>query len=464
MDKKIYDKNYEWIDLKFTDLIGNFHHITLPFKNLEDIRKNGVGFDSSSCAGFKGVEGGDMLLFPDENTAFQDPFFPEPTLSFFCYIKEADTKGDYLRDPRGIALKAQNYMKKEGIADEILFGPEFEFYIFDRVIVNNTKNVSEYKIESYEGRLGFDGSFVNDTGEFIGEKSGYHAIPPKDKFTRIRGEISKTIMDYGIDLIYHHHEVGLAQNEIEIKRYGILKSGDNIQIIKYFIKNICYQNELSATFMPKPLFGMPGNGMHFHQHLFKNGKNLFFGNGYGGLSKIGEYYVGGLLKHGKSLLAFTNPSTNSYKRLVKGFEAPIKLFYSLANRSAAIRIPKYATSENEKRIEFRPPDATSNPYLATTAMLMAGLDGIKKKISLKENNFGPFEGDLEKMDKNIVEKIDSCPTNLLGALEELKKDYDYLLEGDVFNKDLIKGYIDYKEKEALDIEKRPHPYEFELYF
>ncbi|HAF07146.1 MAG: glnA [candidate division TA06 bacterium 32_111] len=460
----IKDRDFKWIDLKFSDLIGNFHHLTLPAKNYDEIKKNGVGFDSSSCPGFKSVEGGDMVLIIDEDSAFIDPFFEEPTISYFCYIKEADTRSEYLRDPRTVSLKAHEYMRNEGIADDVLFGPEFEFYIFDRVVVNNSENISEYRIESYEGKFGFGDGEVNESGEFLMKKSGYHSIPPKDKFTDIRGKISKTIIEHGIDLIYHHHEVGSAQNEVEIKRYPILKTGDNVQIIKYFIKNVCYKNDLSATFMPKPLYNMPGNGMHFHQHLFKDGKNLFFGNGYGGLSQIGEYYVAGLLKHGKSLLAFTNPSTNSYKRLVKGFEAPVKLFYSLANRSAAIRIPKYATSENEKRIEFRPPDATCNPYLATAAMLMAGLDGIKNKISLKDNNFGPFDQDLEKMEKSIVERIDSCPTNLIEALEELKKDHDYLLQGGVFTEDLIKGYIEYKEKEALEIAKRPHPYEFELYF
>ncbi|MEO0288564.1 MAG: type I glutamate--ammonia ligase [candidate division WOR-3 bacterium] len=460
----IKDKDFKWIDLKFTDLVGNFHHLTLPAKNYNEIKENGVGFDSSSCPGFKSVEGGDMVLMIDEETGFEDPFFEEPTISYFCFIKEADTRKDYSRDPRTVALKAQEYLKKEKIATDVLFGPEFEFYIFDRVVVNNKENLAEYKIESYEGKFGFDDSYINESGEFLMKKAGYHSIPPKDKFTDIRSKISKVIIDYGIDLIYHHHEVGSAQNEIEIKRYPLLATGDNIQIIKYFIKNVCYQNNLSATFMPKPLYGMPGNGMHFHQHLFNGNKNLFFGNGYGGLSEIGEYYVAGLLKHGKSLLAFTNPSTNSYKRLVKGFEAPVKLFYSLANRSAAIRIPKYATSESEKRIEFRPPDGTCNSYLATAAMLMAGIDGIKNKISLKDNNFGPYEEDLEKMDKKVVEKIDSCPTNLLEALEELKKDHDYLLAGGVFTEDLINGYIEYKEKEALEMEKRPHPFEFELYF
>jgi len=355
MPKKTKKENlldkYKWIDLKFSDLVGNMHHITLPMSNLHDALVNGVGFDSSSCPGFKSVEGGDMVLMPEVDSAFDELFATEPTLSFFCSIKEADTKGDYNRDPRGIAKRGEEYLKKTKIGDDILFGPEFEFYIFDRVVVNNKENISEYRIESYEANMSIDGDTVNSSGEFVSKKGGYHVLPPKDKFQALRNEISNAIMDYGVNLIYHHHEVGSGQNEIEIKRYPLTMTGDNVQIIKYFIKMIAYKYEMSATFMPKPLYNMPGTGMHYHQHIFKNGKNMFYDkNGYGGLSKTAEYYVGGLLKHGRALLAFTNPSTNSYKRLVPGFEAPVKLFYSLANRSSAIRIPKYATSETEKRI------------------------------------------------------------------------------------------------------------------
>ncbi|MGE3063480.1 MAG: type I glutamate--ammonia ligase [bacterium] len=457
-------EKYKWIDLKFTDLIGGMHHITLPIKNIDEVRKYGVGFDSSSCPGFKSVEGGDMVLMIDEKSAFEEPFTDEPTLSFFCNIKEADTRYDYERDPRGISERAENYLRKEKLGDDILFGPEFEFYIFDRVSVKNSENITECRIESYEANMPMGGENINETGEFLQKKQGYHSMPPKDKFQSLRSQISKAILDYGIDLIYHHHEVGAGQNEIEIKRYPLMKTGDNIQIIKYFIKMIAYQNSMSATFMPKPMYNMPGTGMHYHQHIFKDNKNLFYGKEYGGLSKFAEYYVAGLLKHGRSLLAFTNPSTNSYKRLVPGFEAPVKLFYSLANRSSAIRIPKYATSENEKRIEFRPPDATANPYLACAAMLMAGIDGVKNKISLKDNNFGPFDINIEKADKRMLEKVDSCPTSLNEALKALKDDNEYLLKGGVFSKQTIDSYIEYKEKESLEMNKRPHPYEFELYF
>jgi len=455
---------FKWIDLKFSDLMGNMHHITLPIKNLDEIRKYGVGFDSSSCPGFKSVEGGDMVLMIDENTAFNEPFSNEPTVSFFCRVKEADTRKDYDRDPRGIAARAEEYLKDQSIGDEILFGPEFEFYVFDRVNVKNSENITECRIESYEANMSIEKEDVNETGEFLQKKQGYHAMPPKDKFQSLRQEISNAIMNYGIDLLYHHHEVGAGQNEIEIKRYPLVKTGDNIQIIKYFIKMISYKFELSATFMPKPMFNMPGTGMHFHQHIFKNKKNLFYGDEYGGLSKLAEYYVAGLLRHGRSLLAFTNPSTNSYKRLVPGFEAPVKLFYSLANRSSAIRIPKYATSEGEKRIEFRPPDGTANPYLACAAMLMAGIDGIKNKISLKDNNFGPFDINMEHADKKILDKVKSCPASLQEALQALKDDNEFLLKGNVFSKQMIESYIEYKEREALDMNKRPHPYEFELYF
>jgi len=455
---------YKWIDLKFSDLIGNFHHITLPIKNFDEIKKNGVGFDSSSCPGFKSIEGGDMVLMIDEETMYEEPFAEEPTLSFFCNIKEADTKKDYERDPRGVALRAANYLKNQGIGDKILFGPEFEFYIFDRVSIKNTENISQFGIESYEANMSIGDDEVNESGEFLHKKEGYHAIPPKDTFFKLRQEISKIIMEYGIDLIYHHHEVGAGQNEIEIKRYPLVKTGDNIQIIKYFIKMISYQLNMSATFMPKPMLNMPGTGMHYHQHIFKTGRNIFYGKEYGGLSKLAEYYIAGLLSHSGAILAFTNPSTNSYKRLVPGFEAPVKLFYSIANRSSAIRIPKYATSEGEKRIEFRPPDGTANPYLACSAMLMAGIDGIKNKISLKENNFGPFDINIEHTDKKVLEKIKSCPTSLLEALDELKNDNGFLIKGDVFSKSMIEAYIEYKKKEALDMNKRPHPYEYELYF
>lgn len=469
MPKKVQKENlldrYKWIDLKFTDLMGSMHHITLPIGNIHDAVKNGVGFDSSSCPGFKSVEGGDMVLMPELETAFEEPFAPEPTISLFCSIKEADTRADYSRDPRGIAKRGEEYLRKTKTGDDILFGPEFEFYVFDKVVVNNRENVSEYRIESYEANMSMDCETVNSSGEFVTRKGGYHVLPPKDKFHALRTEIANAINEYGIDLIYHHHEVGSGQNEIEIKRYPLAMTGDNVQIIKYFIKMIAYKYELSATFMPKPLFNMPGTGMHYHQHIFKNGKNVFYDkNGYGGLSKTAEYYVGGLLKHGRALLAFTNPSTNSYKRLVPGFEAPVKLFYSLANRSSAIRIPKYATSETEKRIEFRPPDGTANPYLACTAMLMAGLDGVKNRISPKDNNFGPFDMDLEKMDRKVIDSIGSCPASLEEALDALKADHKFLLEGGVFSKDMIDAYISYKAKESSDMSKRPHPYEFELYF
>lgn len=458
-------KDYKWVDLKYTDLMGNFHHVTLPSENFEDAVRHGVGFDSSSCAGFKSLEGGDMVLIPDQDSAFEDPFSSDRTLSFFCNIYEADTKKEYARDPRNIAQRAHKYLQKSGIADNVLFGPEFEFYVFDRVIVENKENISGVRIESYEGNFGADSEPVNESGEFIPGKSGYHAHGPNDKFQELRNEMSETISNLGIKLIYHHHEVGPGQNEIEIKRYPITLTGDYTQLIKRIIKYTAYQNDLSATFMPKPLYNMPGTGMHFHQHLFKGKKNLFFDDkNYGGLSKLAEYYVSGLLKHGRALLAFTNPSTNSYKRLIPGFEAPVKLFYSLANRSSAVRIPKYATSKEEKRIEFRPPDATSNPYIACSAMLMAGLDGIKKKIDPKKNGFGPYDMNMETASEDIINSITSCPASLQEALEALKEDHDFLLEGGVFTKDTIDAFIKYKEKEIKDVQQRPHPFEFELYF
>ncbi|MDY6787194.1 MAG: glutamine synthetase, partial [candidate division WOR-3 bacterium] len=281
----------------------------------------------------------------------------------------------------------------------------------------------------------------------------------------IRNEISERIIDMGIDLIYHHHEVAPGQNEIEIKRYPLLKTGDITQSIKNIIKKTSGKYAKTATFMPKPMYNMPGSGMHYHQHLFKGNENLFYDNeGYGGLSQTAEYYIAGLLKHGRALLAFTNPSTNSFKRLVPGFEAPVKLFYSLANRSSAVRIPKYATSEFEKRIEFRPPDATANPYLACSAMLLAGIDGIINKIPLKENYFGPYDMNMEQASADIRDNISSCPSSLSEALEALENDRDFLLKGGVFTDDVIDAFIAYKQNELRIINERPHPFEFEIYY
>ena len=467
MNTKKFDKRnlkkYKWIELKFSDIAGKMHRVNLPSSRFDHMMKNGVGFDSSSCSGFKTVEGGDMVLMPDLYTAHENSN-DRDTIAFFCDIVEADTKRGYERDPRSIAKKTHQYMLKTGIADNAMFGPEFEFYLLDRVQVINSENVCSSSIELFEGNLTFD-NIRNNTGEFLGKHNGYHSMHPKDKSEFIRREISQNLIDLGIELIYHHHEVGAGQNEIEIVRYPLLMTGDYTQLIKSIIKSVSYENGLSATFMPKPMYNMPGSGMHFHQHLFKKRKNLFYSkSGYGGLSKTAEYYIAGLLKHGRALLAFTNPSTNSYKRLVPGFEAPVKLFYSLANRSSAIRIPKYATSSTEKRIEFRPPDGTANPYLACSAMLLAGLDGIRNKISLKNNNFGPYNMNMESAPSEIRDNIKSCPVSLDEALDALKQDKDFLTDSGVFSNAMIEAYIDYKHIESADMMKRPHPHEFDLYF
>lgn len=467
MHKKLFDKNnlkkYKWIELRFSDVSGKMHRVNLPASRFSHMMKHGVGFDSSSCSGFKSVEGGDMVLMPDIHTAHEN-CNDSDTVSFFCDIVEADNKKGYERDPRSIAKRAHQYMMKTGIADDAMFGPEFEFYLFDRVQVTNNEHICKAEIELFEGNMTFDDA-KNDTGEFLGKNNGYHCTYPKDRSESIRRDISEQLIKTGIELIYHHHEVGAGQNEIEIVRYPLLQTGDYTQLIKHTIKSISYANGMSATFMPKPMYNMPGSGMHFHQHLFKKGKNLFYSkNGYGGLSKTAEYYIAGLLKHGRALLAFTNPSSNSYKRLVPGFEAPVKLFYSLANRSSAIRIPKYATSRDEKRIEFRPPDGTANPYLACSAMLLAGLDGIKKRISLKDNNFGPYDMNMESAAPSIKDNVKSCPVSLDEALNALKNDSSFLTETGVFSEPMIEAYIEYKHAESADMMKRPHPYEFELYF
>jgi len=464
MEKYIKDNNIKMIDLKFCDLFGRLHHITVPSARCKDgLFDEGVGFDSSSIAGFKSLESGDMALLPDINTAFPDEFCNLSTLSFLCNIVEADTKNPFHRDPRYIARKAEDYLKNTGIADESRWGPEYEYYMFDNVKYKNNTFKSGYEVISEEANQFEDTEDL--TGLPIRKGKGYHAIPPMDKLNDLRSESVEILEDIGIPVKYHHHEVGgPGQSEIEVNLNGLRKSADNGMIIKYIIKMTADIYGMIATFMPKPLFDEAGNGMHFHQHLFKNGKPLFYDeNGYGGLSELALNYIAGILKHSPALLALTNPSTNSYKRLVPGYEAPVNLFFSLANRSAAIRIPKYCTSPEEKRIEFRPPDATCNMYIAMSAMLMAGIDGIKNKLNPKELGFGPYDINIFEMKPKERKKIKPLPSSLNEALNALEKDYKFLLEGDVFKKDVIDTWIEYKRNELLIINRRPHPYEIELY-
>jgi glutamine synthetase len=462
--KFVQEQQIRMIDLKFCDIWGRLHHLTLTSSQFTPaILEEGIGFDGSAV-GLKSVKSGDMVLVPDLKTGFIDPFWRVPTLSFLCTTLEADTHLIFCNDPRNIAINAENYLKSSGIADESRWGPEFEFYIFDEVAYEDGINRSGYRLESEEADWN---SVEGGHGHYIPLHGGYHAIPPKDQLYHLRTEISLHLENIGIPVKYHHHEVGgPGQSEIETEMMGLVKAGDATMLIKYITKMTANTNGKTATFMPKPLFGEAGSGMHFHQHLFLNGQNVFYdSDGYGCMSKTAMYYIGGLLTHGPALLALTNPSTNSYRRLVPGYEAPINAFYSLGNRSAAIRIPKYANQPNTARFEFRPPDATCNVYLALAAQLLAGLDGIRQQIDPTDAGFGPFEADVFTWSEEKRKKIMALPNSLNEALAALEQDYDFLLTGDVFTEELIYQWIQYKRlNEDLPVRNRPHPYEMSLYY
>lgn len=451
------------IDLKFADLWGRWHHITLAESEFTpSLMEDGVGFDGSSV-GFKSVGSGDMVLVPDLTTGFVDPFCEAPTLSFICTTLEADTKAVFESDPRNIARRAEIYLSETGIADRSLWGPEFEFYVFDHVLYENEMNRAGYSVESCEAawRSGMPGH-----GHYIAHAGGYHAIPPKDALHNQRTQMTLHMQAMGVPVRYHHHEVGgPGQCEIETSLMGLLHAGDATMIVKYVTHMTARQYEQTASFIPKPLYGEAGSGMHFHQHLFKGDQNLFYDpEGYGLLSETALHYVGGLLHHGPALLGFTNPSTNSYRRLVPGYEAPVNAFFSLGNRSAAVRIPKYCTRPDEVRIEFRPPDATCNVYLALAAQLLAGLDGIRQQIDPTEAGYGPIDADVFSWSDERRAAIKPLPNTLKEALDALEQDHDFLLAGGIFHDDLIERWISVKKEEYYQVRNRPHPYEIELHF
>ena len=458
--KTIKKREIKHIDLKFTDFLGRWHHVTVPASRAgEKLFSDGVGFDGSNFPGLKTIESGDLSLLPDLGTAFIDPFRVELTVSFICRIVEPDSKTPFKRDPRLISQKAEEYLGTTGKADQSIWGPEFEFHIFDEIYLDNTKTNCGYEIIPSEGL------FEDNLG--LSESGGYHAIPPEDSLVDIRDRIVTLLEEAGIDVAYHHHEVGgHGQIEIELERAPITRMGDISMMVKYFSRMTAHESGKKATFMPKPIYEEPGNGMHFHQHLFKNKKPTFFSKeGYAGLSKLAHQYIAGLLFHAPALLALTNPSTNSYKRLVPGYEAPVHSFFSLGNRSAAIRIPKYATSPEQKRIEFRPPDATCNIYLSMAAQLMAGIDGIQRNLNPKDLGFGPFDIDVFQLKADKRNKIKSLPGSLSEALEALQKDHEFLVKGDVFSESMIEDWIRIKhEQDIAQIRNRPHPYEHQLYF
>ncbi|MEZ0397384.1 MAG: type I glutamate--ammonia ligase [Anaerolineales bacterium] len=460
----VKDYNVDMIDLKFCDLWGRWHHLTIPSSQfLPELMEKGIGFDGSAV-GLKSVKAGDMVLVPDLGTAFMDPFWDTPTLSFICTTLEADTHTIFANDPRNIAIRAEEYMKSTGIADESRWGPEFEFYVFDSVSYEYGVNRASYTIFSSEADWN---SAQGGHGHYIPLHGGYHAIPPKDQLYRLRTEMVRHLEKMGVPVKYHHHEVGgPGQSEIETPMMGLLQAGDATMIIKYVTKMTAHAHGQTATFMPKPLYGEAGSGMHFHQHLFKKGKNIFYDpQGYGCLSREAHYYIGGLLQHGPALLALTNPSTNSYRRLVPGYEAPVNAFFSLGNRSAAVRIPKYANQPESARLEFRPPDATGNVYLMLAAMLMAGLDGIRNRIDPTKAGFGPIDQNIFAWSEEQRASIKSLPSSLNEALRALETDHDFLTAGGVFHEDLIRQWIDYKRnQEYFAVRNRPHPYEMSLYF
>ncbi len=418
----------------------------------------GLGFDGSNFAGLKTIELGDLSLVPDIETGFIDPFSDIPTISFICDIVEADSKRPFPRDPRHIARQAETFLKKSKIADLSMWGPEFEYYIFDEVLVDTSHLTFGYEIIPCEGEQ--KGSFGLKT------HGGYHALPPEDKLAGIRDRTVMLLEEAEIGITYHHHEVGgHGQAEIEVEFAPLTRMGDISMIVKYFARMTANEAGMIATFMPKPIHNEAGNGMHFHQHLFKNGKPLFYSKtGYAGLSKTGLQYIAGLLKHSPALLAITNPSTNSYKRLVPGFEAPVNSFFSLGNRSAAIRIPKYASSPETKRIEYRPPDATANIYLSMAAQLMAGIDGIRNKLDPSKLGFGPFDVNVFEMTREERSRIKALPGSLAESLRKLEKDHSFLLEGGVFDKTMIEDWIKLKfDKDVWPVRNRTHPLEVQLY-
>lgn len=460
----VRDQNVRMIDLKFCDLWGRWHHVTISSSQFTpELLQSGVGFDGSSV-GFKSVRAGDMALIPDLETGVLDPFWESPTLSFICRTVEADTKVLFNGDPRETTRRAEEYMRSLGIATRSLWGPEFEFYIFSRISIDNGVNVASYRVDSIEAS--WNCSQGSGNGYFIPLHGGYHAIPPLDQLFNLRSRMSILLEDMGLPVKYHHHEVGgPGQSEIEIPMMGICEAGDASMLIKYVTKMVAVAAGQTATFLPKPLYGEAGNGMHFHMQLFENDRNIFYdAQGPNLLSQTALYFIGGLLTHAPALLAFTNPSTNSYRRLVPGFEAPINAFFSSGNRSAAIRVPKYATEPHEVRFEFRPPDGTCNPYLAMAAMLMAGIDGIRNKIDPSANGFGPIDDDIFSWTPERRATIKSLPTSLDEALHALKADTQFLLEGDVFNEGMIREWIRRKAEEEYRVRLHPHPYEVELYY
>ncbi len=461
----VEDEDVEFVDVRFCDLPGVMQHFTVPVSSFGPaVFEEGLQFDGSSIRGFQAIHESDMSLFPDPTTAYLDAFRADKTLVVNFFIHDPLTGEAYSRDPRNIARKAQAYLQSTGIGDTAYFAPEAEFYVFDDVRFETKQNTGFYSIDSIAGAWNTGREEVGgNRGYKVKYKGGYFPVPPVDHFADLRAEISRELEAAGLLVERQHHEVGTAgQAEINFRFSDLMTSADNVMKFKYIVKNVAWRNGKTATFMPKPIFGDNGSGMHCHQSLWADGEPLFYDEaGYAGLSDTARYYIGGLLAHAPSLLAFTNPTVNSYHRLVPGFEAPVNLVYSQRNRSACIRIPITGASPKAKRIEFRCPDPSANPYLAFSAMLLAGLDGIKNKTEPPQ----PIDKDLYELPPDEHSDVQTVPATLTEVLDALEADHDYLLEGGVFTPDLIETWVDYKRvNEVLPISLRPHPHEFELYY
>ncbi len=461
------DQGAKFVSVRFTDLPGSWQHLTFPISELgEGSFEDGFGFDASSIRGWAAIHESDMLLVPDPERFWMDPFSTVPTLCLVATAVDPLSRQGYAFDPRTVAVRAESYLKSTGIADLVNFGPEAEFFIFDSAQFYNEQYSAGYSIDSDEGHWnsGRDASESQgpNLGHRIRAKEGYVPVAPTDTLGDIRSEISLTLAECGIHVECHHHEVATAgQCEIDFRYSTMLGTADNLQIFKYVVKNTALSHNKTATFMPKPLFGDNGSGMHCHQSLWKGGKPLFAGDGYAGLSEMALHYIGGLLKHAPAIVAFAAPTTNSYKRLVPGFEAPVNLAYSARNRSAAIRIPMFSTNPKLKRLEFRPPDPSCNPYLAFSAMLMAGLDGIQNRI----DPGAPLDKDIYDLSPEELKDVPSLPGTLDESLNALEADHEFLLKGDVFTPRLIERWIEYKrEREIQPMRLRPHPLEFAMYY
>ena len=462
------ERGIKAVDLRFMDFPGLWQHFTIPVGKLEEeVFEDGLGFDGSSIRGWQAINESDMLLVPQPATAFIDPFTELPTLCMICNIQDPITREDYSRDPRNVARKAANYLKSTGIADSCYIGPEAEFFIFDEIIFDQKPNQAYFYIDSDEGEWnrGADthaAGLGRNLGHKIRHKEGYFPVPPADSLMDIRNEMMQMMIDCGLDVEAQHHEVATAgQSEIDLRYGDLVQMADDMCLYKYIVKNVAQQHGKTVTFMPKPIFSDNGSGMHTHISLWKGGQPLFAGGGYAGLSDEAIYAIGGILAHAPAVLAFTNPTTNSYKRLVPGYEAPVNLAYSQRNRSAACRIPMYSPSPKSKRIEFRCPDPSSNPYLAFSALMMAALDGIQNKIHPGE----PLDKDIYDLEPEELSKVPTTPASLGEALDALAADHEFLLRGDVFTQDVINTWITYKKVNEVDaLALRPHPYEFCLYY